>query len=181
MAAGDESAGVPPAASEEAGAETSEAAQLASEAGGLPAGEQQDDAVADTELIQEGVLVPDETDVERAIAAIQANDSRWTSGEREAFGTVSWRPHLRRQEPPAVLHVHLAERLRPYMVDRMRAAFEAGCEVHIALPLATLYDEQVLVDLVRLDPQVHLIASDGAVASAVSLLTALAGRRIQVT
>ena len=80
-----------------------------------------------------------------------------------------------------MLHVHLAERLRPYMVDRMRAAFEAGCEVHIALPLATLYDEQVLVDLVRLDPQVHLIASDGAVASAVSLLTALAGRRIQVT
>jgi hypothetical protein len=81
-----------------------------------------------------------------------------------------------------VLHVHLAERLRPYVVERMTAAGGDGHDVHLALPLPRLYDEEMLFAIHQLDPQIHVIQGDTLeVAPSAALLTVLCDRRVKVT
>src|SRR5262245_51589553 len=79
------------------------------------------------------------------------------------LGSVSWQPSLVRIDDEgkitAVLHVHLADSLRSYLLQRMTAAAEQGVDVHVATPLAALYDEELLRELVQLDVQLHLIDS----------------------
>jgi len=125
---------------------------------------------------------PERKDVDRVIEQIRARDSGWADGEANAYGSLRWRPDLVRADTPAVLHVHLAARLRPYIVDRMMAAHGAGHEIHLALPLAMLYDEALLSSTHGLDPQIHVIDGDSLdVAKSDALLTVLCDRRVRVT
>ena len=55
---------------------------------------------------------------------------------------------------------YLAERLRPYAVQRMRAAYEAEREVHVATPLQGLYDEELVKALAPLEAVVHIVDGD---------------------
>jgi hypothetical protein len=125
---------------------------------------------------------PEREDLDRVIENICAGDDTWVRGEAGAYGTLRWRPDLTRDDPPAVLHVHLAERLRPYVVSRMVAAHENGLEIHLALPLSGLYDEELLCSIHHFDPQIHVIEDNSlGVTEPASLLTALSDRRVKVT
>jgi hypothetical protein len=125
---------------------------------------------------------PEREDIERVVESIRASDGAWSAGAAASYGSVRWRPDLARGDIPAVLHVHLADRLRPYMLERLAAAFAAGNEIHVALPLSRLYDEELLCGIHELDPQIHVIRSDTLeCAQPAALLTALCDRRVQVT
>jgi hypothetical protein len=125
---------------------------------------------------------PERKDLDLVIKHIRARDSRWTDGEARAYGSLRWWPDLTCADIPAVLHVHLAERLRPYVIDRMIAAYQAGSEIHLALPLSKLYDEELLSSTHALDPQIHVINNDSLdVAAPDALLTVLCNRRVRVT
>lgn len=125
---------------------------------------------------------PEREDVDRIVESIRAQDGAWAIGEASSYGSLRWRPDLMRDDIPAVLHVHVADRLRPYMLDRLRAAFADGKEIHLALPLSSLYDEELLFAVHELDPQIHLIGSDGAsVAVPGAILTVLCDQGVQVS
>src|SRR5688500_9607327 len=88
---------------------------------------------------EEGSAVASATDVEDIARAIQVTDSEWQSGVTvELGGELRWRPDLTKPAT-AVLHVHLADRLRGYVLERLTAAASAGLQPHIALPIAALY------------------------------------------
>ena len=121
-------------------------------------------------------------EVGEVLAKIQSTDPEWRAGEAVALGGgLRWRPELKRDDRPAVLHVHLADRLRSYVVDRMRAARSSGMSVHLATPLSALYDEQLLAGLADLDVQVHVIRRGGEVGAPISLLACLSDESILVT
>jgi len=125
---------------------------------------------------------PEREDVDRIVESIRALDGAWAIGEASSHGSLRWRPDLMRDDISAVLHVHVADRLRPYMLDRLRAAFADGKEIHLALPLSRLYDEELLLAVHELDPQIHLIGPDGAsVAVPDAILTVLCDQGVQVS
>src|SRR5262249_2115888 len=119
----------------------------------------------DDELEEEEETFPrPELDSKWVLDQIMGADATWQDGRPITVGSLRWRPDLLRDEPPAVLHVHGASRIRSYLFERMPGAHIAGYEVHLAADLATLWDEETLQDLGRLDVQVHLI-KHGTVAS----------------
>jgi hypothetical protein len=125
---------------------------------------------------------PEREDVDRLVGIIHGQDGVWTIGEAGSYGSVRWRPDLMRDDVPAVLYVHVADRLRPYMIDRLSAAFADGKEIHLALPLSRLYDEEFLFAIHEFDPQIHLIGPDSAsVARPGAILTVLCDQGVQVT
>lgn len=125
---------------------------------------------------------PELLDLARVVDQIRELDGTWKPGEPRSFGALRWRPDLARDDVPAVLHVHLAERLRPYALERMAAATAAGYEIHLALLLQNLYDEELLQSLIDLDPQIHVISGESLeVASPAALLTVLDDRRVKVS
>lgn len=133
-------------------------------------------------LLESQELGSDRDDLERVMQNICARDDAWEPGEAGAFGALRWRPDLARADVAAVLHVHLADRLRPYLVDRLIAASGDGQEIHLALPLARLYDEELLGDIHDLDPQIHVIRGDGLeVDPPAALLTTICERRVKVS
>lgn len=87
------------------------------------------------------------------------NDGAWAPPETalDLGPNLRWRCDLIRHEKLAVLHVHLAEVLRSYIVQRLRAARDRGYEVHLAMPLESLYLAEVQFVLADLDAHVHLI------------------------
>jgi len=133
-------------------------------------------------LLAEPEVGPERKDLDRVVESIRDSDEVWAQGEAGAYGALRWRPDLVRDDTPAVLHVHLAERLRPYVINRMAAACENGLEIHLALPLSGLYDEELLCAIHHFDPQIHVIEDDSLeVTEPASLLTALSDRRVKVT
>jgi hypothetical protein len=139
----------------------------------------------DEDLEEPLLAVPDRgpelDDLARVVENIR-RDEVWTPGQPSAYGAMRWRPDLTRDDIRAVLHVHLAERLRPYVIDRMTAAQANGHEVHLALPLSQIYDEDLLYAVHELDAQIHVIRSETLeVAEPSALLTVLCDARVQVT
>lgn len=126
------------------------------------------------------IAPPELEDVARLSGEIVAAEPAWHESPGQSFDGLTWRPDLVRDDPAAVLHVHLAERLRPYIVDRLRAATRNGHQVHLAMPLGQLYVEEQLALLAELDGQVHMIEPD-QIAPSVPILTALAERSIRVS
>jgi hypothetical protein len=125
---------------------------------------------------------PERDDVDRVVENICACDGAWTEGEAAAYGALRWRPDLTRSDTPAVLHVHLAERLRPYVIERATVAHAAGHEIHLALPLSGLYDEELLRSIHEVDPQIHVIEGQNfKVAEPGALLTVVCDRRVKVS
>lgn len=131
-----------------------------------------------------GSDVPDPVDVALAIAKV---DTRWKAGVTVQLGQRQWQPSLLRtkaNKPFALLHVHAADRLRSYALERMKFAFDAGIEVHVALPLRKLYDVDLLLQVIEVDPRVHVIdepLTKKLVEKPPRLLAALADRQITVS
>jgi hypothetical protein len=132
----------------------------------------------------------DRSAVIRITSAVASADARWQEGTPHDFGGLTWKPDL--EQPPddehalAVLHVHLAERLRPYIAARLIEAAGAGADVHLAVEVQSLYDEAFLTAVVVCNPLIHLIRSHGPSAGdvrvepALALLTCLAMSGIRV-
>lgn len=126
--------------------------------------------------------VAEEVDVRAITRAIiakgKAKQRPWKANEVLDFGDLRWQPHLVRQKPKAVLHIHDADRLRSHVLDRMAAAQREGYEVHVAITLGGLYDEQALVELAKLDATIHLIRRRGTVDDPAPILRVLAMERM---
>jgi Holliday junction resolvase-like predicted endonuclease len=123
--------------------------------------------------------VPEADAIARAIAKV---DKRWKANTALEFDGRRWRPDLVRTvgNQTALLHIHVAERLRSYALQRMRTAYAKKIEVHIALPLRQLYDEALLREIVDVDPLIHIIG-EPPVKSPPRLLACLADRGIAVS
>jgi hypothetical protein len=120
---------------------------------------------------------PSADDVLRTAQAIIGLDNDWRSDEVvDLGGGLRWRPDLTKPGA-AVLHVHLADRLRGYVLERLRAATKAGLEAHLALPIGALYAEELLLELTRIEGQVHVLDEYGAPEKEDSVLGAIAGGR----
>jgi Holliday junction resolvase-like predicted endonuclease len=139
----------------------------------------EDDASLDDEFgADETPDTPESDAVARAIARI---DKRWKTKVVLELDGQRWQPDLARttSKQTALLHVHLAERLRSYALQRMELAFREGIEIHIALPLRQLYDEELLRQIVQVDPLIQVV--DEFVEKSPRLLACLADRGIVVS
>lgn len=119
-------------------------------------------------------------DVGAVTRAIMETEPAWLEGTRIDLGSVRWRPTLMRRGAPAILYVHHADALRPYLTHRLKAAVASGFEVHVALELSALWDEDVLLQLGVLEVLVHLIRRDGVVEPQRPVPTLLADEDIVV-
>jgi len=125
---------------------------------------------------------PDLSRVRDVARRIREGDKAWDKSPATlSFGTVSWTPDLTRKHPKACLHVHLGDRLMPYVLKRMRAARDAGWRIEVAIPLSALYSESVLLELLPLEPSVHVIDHGSRLRSPSSLLTAVADHEVRLT
>ncbi len=108
----------------------------------------------------EGVVSYDtqavEAFAERLVAA-----GEWRKGEAlNLRDGLRWCPSLISGDGKKIAHLHFAEELRSYVVHRIRAAHAAGLAVHLVLPLAALYDLEVLDVLAETDAMVHIVDLD---------------------
>ena len=111
---------------------------------------------------------------------IKAQDTVWGTGQALSLGNdLSWTPDLVKGDD-AVLTVHLASRIRPYLRTRLERAHSLGREIHVAMPLVALYDEPVLEYLTAIDAQVHLLEDMSSVKRAGSVLIQVADQRISL-
>jgi hypothetical protein len=133
------------------------------------------------ELEEEGLdsATPERSDIAAIAASVRGADRRWEPSDAIDLASVSWKPDLVREEPRAVLHVHLADFLRPYMVKRLTEAWGAGYDVHVALPLSELYKDEVVLALARIDAQAATCDGDRITDSFKSILTLVTDRGIR--
>jgi hypothetical protein len=106
---------------------------------------------------------------------------KWSPpGDSLTFGNLGWRPHLVRVSPGrrAFLHVQLTDVLRPYLVERLRAAHADGWEIHLVLDVGSLHAPAFLDGLVGIDVSIHLARDDGLLEHARDLLVILGERAI---
>ena len=73
---------------------------------------------------------------------------------------LRWRPNLISTDGKKIAHLHFVDELRSYVIERIQAAQTAGYAVHIVLPLAALYDADVLDVLAEADAMVHVVDVD---------------------
>lgn len=102
-------------------------------------------------------------EVDTLIEQIMRHDGAWNvpSSAIALADSLSWAPHLVRNEEGELGHVHLGDRLRPYLVERMQAASESGRTVYFFCELDDLYDPDTLAILSDVDPQISIISSNG--------------------
>lgn len=113
------------------------------------------------EILEERPIsdLPDVT-VDQVIERIVAGDSAWSTPEGPMkFGSMSWTPHLVHREKGALLHIHLSNQIRPFLIRRLEAARALEHRIHVVIDLASLYDEDTLTTLGSLDAEVHLLSS----------------------
>src|SRR5438105_2931674 len=95
---------------------------------------------------------------EEIAPAFAASDQRWrTNRTLDLGGGIRWAPDLVRDDESALLHIHVADRLREYALRRFQAALTAGVEVHVALDLPRLYEPDLLESLAASDAHVHIL------------------------
>jgi hypothetical protein len=107
-------------------------------------------------------------------------DPTWKVETPIQLGEHKWQPDLVRSDGSALLHIHVAERLRSYATERFGWAVEAGVEVHIATTLGRLYDPELLEQLASADALVHLLDKPGEAVAPRRLLALLADEGITV-
>lgn len=85
----------------------------------------------------------------------------WRKGDPIVLsGGLRWRPALVGIDGTKIAHLHFADELRSYVVERIRAAHAAGFVIHVILPLKALYDAEVLDVLAESDAMVHIADVD---------------------
>lgn len=133
----------------------------------------------------EGIEVPDSRlgrTSEPILNALRAT-SDW-SEPVEALRSeegVAWRPSLvGADDPNLVLHVHIAQELRPHMQERLAMAQELGCSVVVALHLDALYESETVGFLGAIDAEVIVVKADGAPSACSHILTALSDNAVAV-
>ena len=121
---------------------------------------------------------PTAQDVSKVVDLIKAQDSDWETGQALSLATdLSWTPDLVKGDK-AVLTVHLTSRIRPYLHARLERTHSAGREIHVAMPLAALYDEALIRDLTSIDAQVHIVENMSSVRAPVPVLSQVADHGI---
>ena len=118
--------------------------------------------------------------VSRIAHLIKAQDADWETGQALCVDiNVRWTPDLIKGDD-AVLTVHLASRIRPYLQRRLQLAYGLGRVIHVAMPFAALYDEDLLRELTAIDAQIHLVENMSAVRRPAPVLAQVADHRIRL-
>lgn len=108
----------------------------------------------------EGSVTYDAQVVERFAERLVAG-GEWRKGSvLDLRDGLRWRPNLVSADGTRIAHLHFADEMRSYVVERIRAAQEVGLIVHVVLPLASLYDAEVLDVLAESDAMVHIVDVD---------------------
>jgi len=124
------------------------------------------------------VRAPTAHHVSQVVDLIKAQDTEWETGQALSLGTnLSWTPELMKGDD-AVLTVHLASRIRPYLRRRLQLAYSRGRQIHVAMPLGALYDEDLLKELTAIDAQVHLVENMSAIERPAPVLAQIADHGI---
>lgn len=105
----------------------------------------------------EGPVSYDAQTVEGFAERLVAGGEWRKSDALELRDGLRWRPNLISADGKKIAHLHFADELRSYVVERIRAAHAAGLIVHVVLPLAALYDAEVLAVLAESDAMVHIV------------------------
>ncbi|MYC66866.1 MAG: restriction endonuclease [Acidobacteriia bacterium] len=125
-------------------------------------------------------IFPTDEDVGHVVKTIEAQDPEWKLGHALSLDSdLSWKPDLIKGND-TVLSVHLASRIRPYLRRRLKLASVLGKEVHVAMPLESLFDEDLLRDLTAIDAQVHLVEDLSSVGNPSPVLAQVADHRISL-
>lgn len=123
---------------------------------------------------------PDAKRVDTVVGLIKHQGPSWQEGDVVDLPSGAWRPQLVSTDGSAVLHVHLATRVRPYLATRLMQATKSGKLVHVALELEALYQEETVRLLNSLDAEVHIIEGE-TVREAQHFLTALTDQSVPVS
>jgi hypothetical protein len=123
--------------------------------------------------------IPTATDVASIIAELVGGDEEWVEGDRLDIESIAWQPHLHSTKLNAVLHVHMADEIRPYLQKRLRAARDMGIGIHFALEFESLYDPDTVRLLGELDASVHVIGNSD-IRKGIHILAALADDSVPV-
>lgn len=140
---------------------------------------------SDEDLEPEGIEIPESMvgpTSEPIVEALLATSDWSESGEpiRSEEG-MAWRPSLvGADDPDLVLHVHIAEELRPHMRARLAMAQEMGCSVVIALRLDALYESDTVRFLGAIDAEVIVVEPRGPSSARAHILTALSDCAVAV-
>lgn len=140
---------------------------------------------SDEDLEPEGIEIPESMvgpTSEPIVEALLATSDWSESGEaiRSEQG-MAWRPSLvGADDPDLVLHVHIAEELRPHMRARLAMAQQMGCSVVVALRLDALYESDTVRFLGAIDAEVIVVEPGGSPSERAHILTALADCAVAV-
>lgn len=119
-----------------------------------------DDVFNDDVPPDEALVTHDARDVDRITPAVRTLNPEWTTGVLLDDLAVRWTPHLVRPDKRWALHVHLSTGAPTYIARRLTAAAGAGHIVHVALPLESLYDADLLEVLSDADAYVYVCDGD---------------------
>lgn len=99
------------------------------------------------------------SDVESLIDEILATDapSKWQKNMQLELGTKRWRPSAVADSGGRMLYVCLQQEVPQFVADRLRLCKESGIAVTVALPIASLFDPDVLGILVEVDADVFVV------------------------
>ena len=129
------------------------------------------------EDVSESPVTPEEP--ASVAARLMATDATWRPGTTIDLGARRWQPDLLGKDGRSLLHVHSADRLRNFVEVRLRAATDAGYEIHIATTLERLYDVELLRQIVPFDPLIHVL-TEAQCSPGERLLAVLADRGVRV-
>lgn len=118
-----------------------------------------DDHTAQTDdFFEESPIAYDSSTVDLIVKSFAEQEQDWIPAETLTLAeNIKWRPHLISSDKKKIIHFHFSDNLRPYIVERLRAAKSVGLEVHLALPLAAMYDAEVVRIISDVDGQIQFV------------------------
>lgn len=114
---------------------------------------------------------------------IVAKDQKrsWLEASVIEVGSLRWKPTLISPSKNAVLHVNLTDTLPSFVERRIVSASESGHQIYLALHLRSLYQEDVLRALSRVDANVYVLDDELQPSKPLHFLAALADYGVPVT
>ena len=137
-----------------------------------------EEADPELEVDQQSVLARGAEQLVPILSLVLGQDKEWTEGS--LLADVRWTPHMVWPDAGRVLHVHLSNGAPRYISRRLKEAAEKGHHPHVALPLESLYDADVVRMLSESDTYVYVLQGEDRITKRCHHLAALADCQVPV-